>query len=522
MLWRNSDGTVAMWLMNGTTPTTQVVIGTDRHHLADRRPRRFHGDGKADILWRKSDGTVAMWLMNGTTPTTQTSLGTIDTAWQIVGIGDFDGDGNAYILWRNSDGTLAMSLMNGITTTTQFAIGSVDTAWQIVCVSDFYFNFNLTFSLSISTSSILFSYELHHPSTHLILTSTPLHLSPYTYNNSLQASFAMSLLFPAPLARSAIPEAARTKHVSRLRSHIPGHAARVTIVRAGGLGDTILVLPALQLLRKRLPDAELTLVGSAWAERLRPLVGFPVRLVRFDSAALTPLFGADPASDPSGVFAGADLAIVYTSDPDDALVRNARRLCVGPVVAWPVDPPPGVHAAAHFAAAVAQDAEAPFPDLRVPGELRARARELLDGAVGGGVRPVAVHPGSGGRRKCWPPEDFSRLLQALGRPAVILRGPADDAACDALRTLSPVPQLTGLEVAEAGAVLAECALYVGNDSGPTHLAAGLGVPTVAVFGPTEPALWRPLGPRVRVVRGRPWPGVDEVLAVCREAAPPLG
>ena len=311
----------------------------------------------------------------------------------------------------------------------------------------------------------------------------------------------------------------------RLRADIAGaagRAARITVVRAGGLGDTVLVLPALQVLRQLVPDAELTLVGSAWAERLRPLVGFPLRLVRFDSAALTPLFGPSADADPSGAFAGADAVVVYTADEEDALLRNARRLCGGPVVAWPVDPPAGVHAAAHFAAAVAEDAEVPPPALRVPAELKAWARARLDEAFGPGVRPVAVHPGSGGRGKCWPAAEFARLLGALGRPAIMLRGPADDAACDALHALAAPAELGGLEVAQAGAVLAGCGLYVGNDSGVTHLAAGLGVPTVAVFGPTDPAVWRPLGPRVRVVRGRPWPGYREVLTLCSPGAPPVG
>ena len=137
MLWRKSDGTVAMWLMNGTTPATQAVIGTIDTTWQIAGSGDFNGDGKADILWRNSDGTLAMWLMNGSTPATQTVVGTVDTAWQIVGIGDFNGDGKADILWRNSDGTLAMWLMNGTTPTTQTVLGIVDAAWQAVGVADF-------------------------------------------------------------------------------------------------------------------------------------------------------------------------------------------------------------------------------------------------------------------------------------------------------------------------------------------------------------------------------------------------
>jgi heptosyltransferase-3 len=304
--------------------------------------------------------------------------------------------------------------------------------------------------------------------------------------------------------------------------HGLGRPPRLTVVRAGGLGDTVLVLPALQTLRRLVPGAELNLVGSAWAERLRPLAALPFRVVRFDSPALTPLFGASPQGDPSGAFARADAVILYVPGAQDALVRNVRRLCRGPAITWPVDPPAGLHAAAHFAGAVAKRPEVRLPDLRVPAELRAWARGRLDELVGPGVRPPAVHPGSGGRRKCWPAERFAELIRGLGRRVVMLRGPADDAACDALSALAPAVELAGLEVAQAGAVLAECGLYVGNDSGLTHLAAGLGVPTVAVFGPTDPSVWRPLGRRVRVVRGEPWPGAGEVLAVCGGAGAPLG
>ncbi len=126
ILWHKTDGSAAMWLMNGTSPATQGVIGTvdTAWQIAGtsslvQSTGDFNADGKADLLWRKSDGTVAMWLMNGITPTIQAVIGTIDTTWQIAGTGDFDGDGKADILWRKSDGTLAMWLMNGTTPTTQ-------------------------------------------------------------------------------------------------------------------------------------------------------------------------------------------------------------------------------------------------------------------------------------------------------------------------------------------------------------------------------------------------------------------
>ncbi len=73
--------------MNGTTTKSQVAIGSVDTAWQVVGVADFDGDSKADIVWRKSDGTVAMWLMNGATPATQAVVGTVDTAWQVVSTG---------------------------------------------------------------------------------------------------------------------------------------------------------------------------------------------------------------------------------------------------------------------------------------------------------------------------------------------------------------------------------------------------------------------------------------------------
>jgi ADP-heptose:LPS heptosyltransferase len=70
--------------------------------------------------------------------------------------------------------------------------------------------------------------------------------------------------------------------------------------------------------------------------------------------------------------------------------------------------------------------------------------------------------------------------------------------------------------------LARARLYIGNDSGPTHIAAAVGTPVVALFGPTDPHLWAPRGPHVRVLwQGREPASVDDVLAAARAALTPV-
>jgi hypothetical protein len=136
ILWRNSDGTVGMWLMNGTQftpssfgvlPLSWTIVGTGD----------FNGDGKGDILWRNADGTVGLWLMNGTQILSTSSFGILPTSWTIAGTGDFNGDGKWDILWRNADGAVGLWLMNGTQILSTTSFGILPTSWTIVGTGDF-------------------------------------------------------------------------------------------------------------------------------------------------------------------------------------------------------------------------------------------------------------------------------------------------------------------------------------------------------------------------------------------------
>jgi len=73
----------------------------------------FNGDGFSDILWRNADGNVFIWLMNGSQYFSGADLGNVSTSWSIVGTGDFNGDGKDDILWRNTNGNVFIWLVNG-------------------------------------------------------------------------------------------------------------------------------------------------------------------------------------------------------------------------------------------------------------------------------------------------------------------------------------------------------------------------------------------------------------------------
>jgi ADP-heptose:LPS heptosyltransferase len=106
---------------------------------------------------------------------------------------------------------------------------------------------------------------------------------------------------------------------------------------------------------------------------------------------------------------------------------------------------------------------------------------------------------------------------------ILVVGPQErEVVAQILIEVGATPTVRDLSVAGLAAFLSRCALYVGNDSGVTHLAGALGVATVALFGPTEPALWAPLGPRVVTLRSPTGRMEDlsplEVLATCKAMA----
>jgi len=120
---------------------------------------------------------------------------------------------------------------------------------------------------------------------------------------------------------------------------------------------------------------------------------------------------------------------------------------------------------------------------------------------------IAVHAGSGGRHKCWPLESFVAVLHWLHGEThagyLIVQGPAEEKTAGELQEgLAGLPHtiVANLDLPLVAALLSRCALCIGNDSGMTHVAAALGVPTVAVFGPTDPAVWGPRGASVSIVR----------------------
>lgn len=267
-------------------------------------------------------------------------------------------------------------------------------------------------------------------------------------------------------------------------------------MRAGALGDLLLLRRAVaslhasghvvHLLAPDGPAGALRGPGPSEVPHLLPWEG---------SASLF------RGPDPRGAHAlPYEAAVAFTRGTD--LVRNLRA-AIPTVVARDPIPPRDLAAARWYAGALrvlgVADAGPPAPIAPSAAEQAAAAAVVCDLPP----RFVAVHPGSGSAAKNWPAARFADLLDALGETRFLLvRGPADDEACRALAARHPGAVLAdSLPVRVLGATLAAAGVYVGNDSGVTHLAATFGTPTVALFGPTDARVWAPDGARVMAAPG---------------------
>lgn len=293
--------------------------------------------------------------------------------------------------------------------------------------------------------------------------------------------------------------------------------ARVLLVRAGALGDILLLRRAIAALQATGRTVGLLAPSHPASALLGAGPGDVLEALPWESAAFAGLLSDDGLA--SGAAADAlrryDTAVVYSRRGE--LVRAVARLVPTVVAHDPAPPADGPHAAAWLASclprlgiAVGEDA---VPPLVPSADDRARAAGIATALP---PRFLALHPGSGSPAKNWPAARFAELARAAGGAGwLLVRGPADDDAAGALESLPGAHIAHDLPLRVLAALIARAGAYVGNDSGVTHLAAASGAPTIALFGPTDPGVWAPIGPRVEILRGE---RMDEIAVDAVAAA----
>ena len=331
----------------------------------------------------------------------------------------------------------------------------------------------------------------------------------------------------------------------------------ILVIRPGAIGDVLLTFPVLKALREHYTNAHITLVSNTQVLPLALASGVAEEVSDYQDMRWSELFSTTGIRTPSlaSLLDRTDLTICWIHDADGIIERNLRAAGVKCLIITSGRPPEDTHI--HIVDYLAQTIGLSPVGARLIALNRHQSNEKLitirRGEGGGGrrggplwspvslatllrgwcskdaerddrrpTRPtnpdfketrkqyVAIHPGSGGAKKCWPIRHFAAVIERLwqqNRPVLLLEGPADTEHLRNLLNLVPSPTvpemlkvLTNAPLLEVARHLQQCECYLGNDSGITHLAAMLGIPTVAIFGPSDPAVWRPVGPSVKVIQ----------------------
>lgn len=285
----------------------------------------------------------------------------------------------------------------------------------------------------------------------------------------------------------------------------------VLIFHSGALGDFILTWPLALAAGRLFPQSRIVYVTAgqkgALAERA-------IGVEHVDAeGGWHGLFGDGTLPDrATKLLAGAHTIFSFVARPGDAWEANVRRAAPEAQLRLLEPRPPEGFARHSTEFLLDQLAGRPVVHEAMRQILRSIAERGL------GYRAAAdgsamIHPGSGSPTKCWPAERFVTLaerLRAQGRWVQIVLGEVEQRFEEAvIREFERVAQVIRPRTyCELWDHLHAGSAFIGNDSGPGHLAGILGAPTVSIFGPSDPAVWRPLGPNIRVIRGEPIDAID--------------
>jgi lipopolysaccharide heptosyltransferase II len=311
----------------------------------------------------------------------------------------------------------------------------------------------------------------------------------------------------------------------------PEHIKRIIVRGANWVGDSVMTVPALRALRRLLPKAHITLATRAWANGLFEDVDFIDELLPYEGHSLGSVIQR-VSQWRRGRF---DLAVIFPNSFEAALVPAAalvpirvgyRKEARGPLLTNPLPVPEernSKHEVFYYLNIVAEVERlllgtqsilngVPDASLSVRESRRSDALGFLrDFGIENDRPVVALCPGStNSRAKRWPADRYAaladRLIDELGAHVLLLGSTEElDVSLETARCMLNVPAiLTGrTDLTQAVALLSVVDLLVTNDTGPAHIAAALGRPTLVIFGPTNPLTTRPFSKTAQLMRQQP-------------------
>jgi heptosyltransferase-2 len=282
---------------------------------------------------------------------------------------------------------------------------------------------------------------------------------------------------------------------------------RILVIRGGAIGDFVLTLPAIKLLRDRFPDTRLEILGHRHIAALAEKRFYADAVRSIEAAGFARLFGkdAEPSADHAAYFANFDFILSYLHDPDGIFEANVRSAGAANFLAGSSKVDNSEHAARQLArplATIGLSLTDPAARIFPNAADRESIRHFRENEA---QKIVVLHPGSGSDAKNWPTENWIRfgdLLLSKGHDLLILAGEADGERIARLRSAWNQPTVRfaeNLPLPHVAALL-EGMLFVGHDSGISHIAAAVGARCLLLFGWTEPKIWAPANENVTVIR----------------------
>jgi ADP-heptose:LPS heptosyltransferase len=292
-------------------------------------------------------------------------------------------------------------------------------------------------------------------------------------------------------------------------------SAPILVIHQGALGDLISSLPALYSLRLHNIAVPWTMAGNLETLSLFHHRFYAQEVISIHQKEWAALYQEEtPIPMPFRDFLSSfQKAFIFSAGNPDLLIRGMGRAGLKDIVRLPSFPDVEAKIPVHLRQrTILESARVTwverddylFPD---PEDLAA-ARNLLNRLFDSGsdVPFWAVHPGSGSPHKNWPWDRFLEtaiLLRSRGRvrPLFLIGPVEEDTESVPIKAVQDAgfPVIRKMTLPVLAALLTLCGGYLGNDSGVSHLAAALGIPTLAIFGPTDPLLWAPRGKAVKVL-----------------------
>jgi heptosyltransferase-3 len=282
---------------------------------------------------------------------------------------------------------------------------------------------------------------------------------------------------------------------------------RILVIRGGAIGDFVLTLPAIKLLRDTFPQAHIEILGYQHIIALAERRFYADAIRSIESGPLAPFFARDAALpvELTGYFGSFDLILSYLFDPEGIFHKNLERCGIKRFIAGPPKLKGHEHAALQLARPLEQiGLHLKHPAARIyPAE---KDREFARNFLGNSRKPfIALHPGSGSKTKNWPIEKWEKLGEHLFSPdraVLVIAGEADEERLGVLETAwknKAVRFAKNLALPYLAALF-ETLVFIGHDSGISHIAASAGARSILLFGPTDPAVWAPANESVTVLR----------------------